>query len=329
MADSGILNVEDSLDEARWAAVLRRDHAMDGRFVYAVKTTGIYCRPSCPSGPAKRENVRFFLNNAAAEAAGFRTCKRCRPDGVVVADKARNDVKKRIAALDWRRIDAELDEYGVGQLGPLLSPVECSDLAALYGRDEPFRSRVVMQRHGFGSGEYKYFTYPLPDLIGELRSAVYPEAARTANRWRQMLGQDTAFPDNHKAYLQQCHAAGQRRPTPLLLRYGPGDYNCLHQDLYGPEVLPLQMVILLSEPGPKSRGGDFEGGEFVLTEQRPRMQSRAEVVPLRRGEAALFAVNERPRQGAKGFHRVKLRHGVSRIRAGRRFTAGIIFHDAQ
>ncbi|NIA71548.1 proline hydroxylase [Pelagibius litoralis] len=328
MADTAILEVDSSLDEARWAAVLRRDPAMDGRFVYAVKTTGIYCRPSCPSGPAKRGNVRFFADNAAAEAAGFRTCKRCRPDAVVVAT-AKDGIAGRIAALDWPRIDAELDEGGIGLLGPLLSPTECSDLRSFYEEDHRFRSRVVMQRHGFGSGEYKYFAYPLPDLIGDLRAAVYPEAARTANRWRAMLGQDPFFPDSHRAYLKHCHAAGQRRPTPLLLRYGPGDYNCLHQDLYGPEVLPLQMVILLSEPGPREKGGDFTGGEFVLTEQRPRMQSRAEVVPLRQGEAAIFAVNERPRQGTRGAYRVKLRHGVSRIRSGQRFTAGIIFHDAQ
>ncbi|WP_299623553.1 2OG-Fe(II) oxygenase [Pelagibius sp.] len=328
MADAavldGILDVQGPLDDARWAAVLRRDAAMDGRFVYGVETTGIYCRPSCPSGPAKRHNVRFFPDNAAAEAAGFRTCKRCRPDGVVVTAPARSGIAERVAACDWPRIEAELDELGVGRLGPLLTPEDCAALTALYGREEPFRSRVVMARHGFGRGEYKYFTYPLPAVIAALREAVYPRAARVANRWRGRLGQPPAFPEDHKTYLKRCHAAGQTRPTPLLLRYGAGDYNCLHQDLYGAEVFPLQLVVLLSEPG-----RDFEGGEFVLTEQRPRMQSRAEVVPLRQGEAALFAVSERPRAGKRGYHRVKLRHGVSRIRAGQRFAAGVIFHDAQ
>ena len=238
------------------------------------------------------------------------------------------DVAERVAALDWQCIDAELDAFGVGRLGRLLAPADCAELIASYREDGRFRSRVVMARHGFGKGEYKYFANPLPGLVAGLRKAVYPEAARTANRWREMLGQAPDFPTTHAAYLKRCHAAGQRRPTPLLLRYGPGDYNCLHQDLYGAEVFPLQLVILLSEPGPESLGADFTGGEFVLTEQRPRMQSRAEVVPLARGEAALFAVSERPRQGSRGYHRVKLRHGVSRIRSGERFAAGIIFHDA-
>ncbi len=232
-------------------------------------------------------------------------------------------IASRVAALDWPRIDRELDDVGVGRLGALLTPAECDGLIARYDDDAGFRNRVVMARHGFGRGEYKYFAYPLPDLIAALRKAVYPEAARSANRWRRLLGQAPDFPTSHGAYLKRCHAAGQSRPTPLLLRYGPGDYNCLHQDLYGAEVFPLQLVILLSEPYE-----DFAGGEFVLTEQRPRMQSRAEVVPLTQGEAALFAVSERPRQGSRGYHRVKLRHGVSRIRSGERFAAGIIFHDA-
>ncbi len=237
-------------------------------------------------------------------------------------------IAQRVAALDWPRIDRELDDFGVGRLGALLTSGECDGLVARYDEDGRFRSRVVMARHGFGRGEYKYFAYPLPDLIAALRKAVYPEAARTANRWRRMLGQAADFPKTHGAYLKRCRAAGQSRPTPLLLRYGPGDYNCLHQDLYGTEVFPLQLVILLSEPGPIETGGDFAGGEFVLAEQRPRMQSRAEVVPLVKGEAALFAVSERPRQGRRGHHRVKLRHGVSRVRDGQRYAAGIIFHDA-
>lgn len=319
MAGAAVLEGEIALEEARWAAVLRRDPAMDGRFVTAVKTTGIYCRPSCPARHPKRRNVSFFDDPTAAEAAGYRACKRCKP-----AETPTRSIAERVAALDWPRIDAELDDFGVGRLGPLLTPRECTRLIAAYDAEERFRSRVVMARHGFGRGEYKYFAAPLPDPIAALRRTVYPQAARTANRWRGMLGQAPDFPNSHAAYLKRCHAAGQTRPTPLLLRYGPGDYNCLHQDLYGAEVFPLQLVILLSE-----LGKDFEGGEFVLTEQRPRMQSRAEVVPLARGEAALFAVSERPRQGARGPYRVKLRHGVSRIRSGTRYAAGIIFHDAQ
>lgn len=231
-------------------------------------------------------------------------------------------LEDRIAACDWTAVDRELDEYGVGRLGPLLSRDECNELAAAYGQDKLFRSKVVMARHGFGRGEYKYFAYPLPKIITTLRTCIYPEAARTANRWADMLGSQRRYPLAHTEMLERCHEAGQTRPTPLLLRYEEGDFNCLHQDLYGEHVFPLQLVILLSDTA------DFEGGEFVLTEQRPRMQSRAEVVPLQQGEAALFAVNERPRKGAKGYHRTKLRHGVSRLRSGVRFTAGVIFHDA-
>lgn len=230
---------------------------------------------------------------------------------------------ERIDACNWAAIDAELDAYCVGRLGPLLTPEECQTLTGAYDRDALFRSRITMARHGFGSGEYKYFDYPLPDPVFEIRDSVYPHAARTANRWAGMLGIADRFPDSHAEMLRRCHEAGQTRSTPLLLRYQAGDFNCLHQDLYGAHVFPLQLVILLSDPSA------FEGGEFVLTEQRPRMQSRVEVVPLSQGEAALFAVNERPRKGAKGYHRVKLRHGVSRIRSGERYTAGIIFHDAK
>lgn len=231
-------------------------------------------------------------------------------------------LEERIAACDWTAIDRDLDEYGVGRLGPLLSGDECDELAAAYGQDRLFRSKVVMARHGFGRGEYKYFAYPLPKIIATLRACIYPEAARTANRWADMLGSQRRYPLAHADMLERCHKAGQTRPTPLLLRYEEGDFNCLHQDLYGEHLFPLQLVILLSDTA------DFEGGEFVLTEQRPRMQSRAEVVPLQQGEAALFAVNERPRKGAKGYHRTRLRHGVSRLRSGVRFTAGVIFHDA-
>ncbi len=232
-------------------------------------------------------------------------------------------LEDRIDACDWRAVDAELDEFGVGRLGPLLTPTECEGLIRTYDDETAFRSRIIMARHGFGKGEYKYFNYPLPDQISIIRRTVYPHAARTANRWADMLGSKHHFPGDHEAMLNICHSAGQVRPTPLLLRYEAGDFNCLHQDIYGEHLFPLQLVILLSD------AGHFEGGEFVLTEQRPRMQSRVEVVLLKQGEAALFAVNERPRKGAKGYHRVKMRHGVSRIRSGLRFAAGVIFHDAK
>jgi hypothetical protein len=225
--------------------------------------------------------------------------------------------------IDWEKVGAALDERGSAVVEGLLSPAQCRSLAAIYDDEAAFRSRVVMARHGFGRGEYKYFAYPLPELVAELRASVYPPLAAIANRWSAALGSKVRFPAEHQAFLRRCHAAGQRRPTPLLLRYEPGDYNCLHQDLYGEHVFPLQLTILLSEPG-----RDFTGGEFVMTEQRPRMQSRAEVVPLAQGDAVVFAVNERPVHGTRGVYRVKLRHGVSRVRSGLRHTAGIIFHDA-
>jgi hypothetical protein len=231
---------------------------------------------------------------------------------------------ERVEAIDWMQAGAELDTHGCAVIEKLLAPRQCAALAALYPDDTHFRSRIVMGRHGFGRGEYKYFSYPLPDTIAELRPALYAPLAGIANRWNAAMGIDISYPDNHEAFLKRCHAAGQIRPTPLLLQYGPGDYNCLHQDLYGEHVFPLQVAILLSEP---SR--DFTGGEFVLTEQRPRMQSRAEVVPLRQGDAVVFAVHHRPVQGTRGFYRVTMRHGVSRIRSGQRFTAGVIFHDAK
>jgi hypothetical protein len=229
----------------------------------------------------------------------------------------------RIAALDWDRIAAELDADGRAVLPALLSPDECDAVAGRYDDDAAFRSRVVMARHGFGRGEYRYFAYPLPDLVAELRATLYPSLAPIANRWHAAMGLRSDFPAAHADYLDRCHAAGQRRPTPLLLRYGPGDYNCLHQDLYGEHVFPLQVAILLSAPG-----RDFEGGEFVLAEQRPRMQSRADVVPLGQGDAVAFAVHQRPVAGTRGSYRVNMRHGVSRVRSGRRHTLGIIFHDA-
>jgi uncharacterized protein len=230
---------------------------------------------------------------------------------------------QRIASNDWPRIEAELDSQGCAVMPQLLNARECRALAALYPRDEIFRSRVVMARHGFGRGEYRYFAYPLPGLVKELRRALYARLAPVANRWNERLGSDVQYPDAHADYLARCHAASQTRPTPLLLRYEAGDYNCLHQDLYGEHVFPLQVAILLSQPG-----ADFEGGEFVLTEQRPRMQSRVEVLTLRQGDAAIFAVSHRPVQGTRGTYRVNLRHGVSRIRGGERHTLGVIFHDA-
>jgi hypothetical protein len=217
----------------------------------------------------------------------------------------------------------DLDTRGYAVIQQLVTSAQCDELAALYPAEERFRSRVLMARHGFGQGEYKYFRYPLPGLIARLRNALYPRLAPIANRWNAAMGLKARFPEKHAQFLKRCHAAGQRRPTPLLLRYGPGDYNCLHQDLYGEHVFPLQLTILLSEPGK-----DFNGGEFVLTEQRPRMQSRAEVVPLAKGDAVVFAVHHRPMQGTRGVYRVNMRHGVSRVRSGTRQTAGIIFHDA-
>jgi hypothetical protein len=233
-------------------------------------------------------------------------------------------IAARIDAIDWTRISADLDAQGCAVIEQLLTPQQCAALAALYPDDTHFRSRIVMGRHGFGRGEYKYFSYPLPDLIGELRPALYAQLQSVANRWNEAMGIDIRYPESHQVFLKRCHAAGQTRPTPLLLQYGEGDYNCLHQDLYGEHVFPLQVAIMLSEPG-----RDFTGGEFVLTEQRPRMQSRPEVVSLRQGDAVVFAVHHRPVQGSRGFYRVNLRHGVSRIRSGKRHTLGVIFHDAK
>jgi hypothetical protein len=229
-----------------------------------------------------------------------------------------------VDALDWTRASAALDGHGFTTFEKLLSAGECEAIARLYDDEPRFRSRVVMARHGFGRGEYRYFAYPLPDLVAELRSALYAGLAPIANRWSEALGSATRFPERHADFLARCHAAGQTRPTPLLLRYGPDDYNCLHQDLYGEHVFPLQVAILLSEPDE-----DFTGGEFVLTEQRPHRQSRVEVVPLRRGDAVAFAVAERPVQGTRGVYRVQMRHGVSRLRSGARHTLGVIFHDAE
>jgi uncharacterized protein len=224
---------------------------------------------------------------------------------------------------DWPALEREIDAYGCAIAPKLISPKTCGELAALYPDDARFRSRIVMGAHGFGRGEYKYFADPLPELIVALRCGLYRRLAPIADRWNEAMGVSVRYPAEHEAFLARCHQAGQTRPTPLLLRYGEGDYNCLHQDVYGEHLLPLQVAILLSEPG-----RDFAGGEFVLTEQRPRMQSRAEVVSLSHGDGVIFAVRERPARGPRGPYRVTMRHGVSRLKSGQRFTLGIIFHDA-
>lgn len=229
----------------------------------------------------------------------------------------------RVAALDWASLTKELDERGAVTTGSLLSMHECAELRRLYGAPHQFRSKVIMARHGFGQGEYQYFAYPLPQPVADLRGAFYPRLAPLANQWAQRLGEERRFPDAHESFLEECHQAGQVRPTPLMLRYGPSDYNCLHQDLYGDIAFPFQVVFLLSAPG-----ADFTGGELVLTEQRPRMQSRVHVIPLQVGAAAIFAVRHRPVQGTRGTYRTALRHGVSQVLSGERMTLGLIFHDA-
>lgn len=329
-------------DETRWAAVVEKNPRFDGAFVYSVATTGIYCRPSCPARP-KRANVRFHATCADAEAAGFRPCKRCKPTGdrslggnlkpersaTFVQESAGSLlIEQRVAAADWNAVNAALDADGFAVITGLLDAEACSATARLYPQDDRFRSHIHMARHGFGRGEYKYYAYPLPDVVGALRTALYPPLASIANHWNEALSEERRFPSRHGDFLRRCHEAGQTRPTPLLLKYEAGDYNCLHQDLYGEHVFPLQVTMLLSEPGE-----DFTGGEFVINEQRPRMQSRASVISLRRGDAVVFAVHHRPVRGARGSsrgsYRVNLRHGVSTVRSGNRYTLGIIFHDAK
>jgi hypothetical protein len=236
---------------------------------------------------------------------------------------SRGEIAERVSTLAWTTILSELDVNGCAIIRSLLSPAQCEAMAGLYAADEVFRSRVDMARHGFGRGEYKYFAYPLPRLIQGVRSSMYPHLAEVANRWNELLSTEVRFPADHAAFIERCHAVGQVRPTPLLLQYGPGDFNCLHQDVYGEHVFPFQVAILLKEPEV-----DFTGGEFVLTEQRPRMQSRVEVVPLRRGDGVIFPVGHRPVRGTRGVYRVTMRHGVSRVRSGGRHALGIIFHDA-
>ncbi len=234
------------------------------------------------------------------------------------------DAINTVSLVPWNAIETELDNYGCAVLKGVLSKLDCHRLAASYPDDGQFRKRIVMARHGFGRGEYKYFAYPLPDLVNDLRQSLYPPLAEIANRWNEQMGIDVRYPNRHQAFIERCHAAGQDRPTPLLLEYSEGDYNCLHQDIYGAHVFPLQVAFLLSRPGE-----DFTGGEFVLTEQRPRMQSRAEIVSLQQGDAVIFPVSHRPVKGTRGYYRVIMRHGVSRLRSGKRHTLGIIFHDSK
>ncbi|MGA3227983.1 MAG: 2OG-Fe(II) oxygenase [Acidobacteriaceae bacterium] len=234
------------------------------------------------------------------------------------------NIEARVEKLDWPAVSADLDAYGWAGFKELLTADECTAISGLYADSRKFRSQVIMAQHGFGRGEYKYFCYPLPEIVAGLRTAIYPHLAPIANRWNEAMGIQVRYPDSHGLFIERCHQAGQTRPTPLLLQYGVGDYNALHQDVYGEHVFPLQLAILLSEPE-----RDFTGGEFVLTEQRPRMQSRAEVVPLRQGDGVVFAVHHRPVNGTRGSYRVNLRHGVSRLRSGCRHTLGIIFHDAK
>ncbi|MCD4529671.1 MULTISPECIES: 2OG-Fe(II) oxygenase [Pseudomonas] len=237
---------------------------------------------------------------------------------------ARDSLARSINAIDRPTLERHLDQDGSAILRNLLSPSQCHQLSDLYAQPGLFRSRVIMARHGFGRGEYQYLRYPLPDTVQQLRESLYPLLVPLANRWNECMGLGVQYPGAHADFIQRCHAAGQQRPTPLLLQYGPQDYNCLHQDLYGEQVFPLQVAILLSEPGK-----DFTGGEFVLTEQRPRMQSRPQVIDLKQGDAVVFAVHQRPVKGVRGYYRVNMRHGVSCVHSGRRHTLGIIFHDAQ
>jgi hypothetical protein len=311
-------------DDPRWERIVARDRAADGYFWYSVSTTGVYCRPSCPSRIALPKNVQLHDSLESARATGFRPCRRCHPDDASIDCGDNEFAETRVAAYDWRALAGELDDHGCVVLPALLSSEECRVIAGLYPDERYFRSHVHMARHGFGKGEYRYFTYPLPALVGGVRTTLYPHLSVVANDWNRRMGIDERYPDDHASFLARCHAAGQTRPTPLLLRYVAGDFNCLHQDLYGDLAFPIQVAILLSEPDV-----DFTGGELVLTEQRPRMQSRVEVVPLRQGDAVAFAVHNRPVRGSKGHYRVNLRHGVSRVRSGMRHTLGIIFHEAR
>ena len=305
-------------DDARWEAILRRDASANGAFWSCVKTTGVYCLPSCAGRPL-RKNVEFKLTRAEARAAGYRPCRRCKPDRYVSGD-----LQSRVNEIDWAQATRALDANGWAPLGRLLADDECSSLIYGYDEVERYRSTVTMRRHGFGEGEYRYFNDAPQAIVAGLRMRLYERMVPLANAWREQLNSAApAFPASHRDYVHRCAASGQLRPTPLILKYGSGDYNRLHQDLYGEDVFPIQVAILLSQPG-----RDFEGGEFVLTEQSPRRQSRAMVAPLEKGCAIAFAVNERPVAGAKGVYRTRMRHGVSEIRNGARYCLGIIFHNA-
>lgn len=305
-------------DDQRWRAVARRDASADGSFWTCVRTTGVYCRPSCAGRP-KRENVFFVESRAQAEAAGMRACKRCRPDRFVSGG-----VEARLGDVNWPAAFDSLKVNGWARLGTLLGDAECEALTDAYEEDALYRSTVVMRRHGFGEGEYRYFADPAPALVSSLRAGLYERLAPLANEWGAAMNKHhVPYPADHAAYRRRCASAGQTRPTPLILKYGPGDYNRLHQDLYGAEIFPIQAAILLSAPG-----RDFAGGEFVMTEQTPRRQSRAMIAPLEKGDVVAFAVNDRPMEGARGTYRVKMRHGVSAVIRGARYCLGVIFHDA-
>jgi hypothetical protein len=316
-----LMNDASTIDETlAWAAVEARDRRFDGQFVYAVRTTGVYCRPSCPSRLPLRRNVEFYSAIDLAEAAGFRACRRCGPP----ATRRDGSILSRLASLDWEALERGLTQHGYGVTAPVLSRQECESLVRLYTDSARFRSRVEMARHRFGEGEYKYFRDPLPALIAELREHAYPHLAPIANRWAEALGKPERFPATLAAFLARCAKVGQTKPTPLLLHYETGGYNCLHQDIYGDVAFPMQMLVLLNEPGV-----EYTGGEFVLVEQRPRAQSAAEIVPAVQGGLVFFTTRERPARGTRGYYRVTVRHGVSRVRSGLRHTLGVIFHNAR
>ena len=304
-------------DDARRRAVSTRDSAADGAFYVCVRSTGIYCRPSCPAR-ALPENVSFVRTRGEAEAVGMRPCKRCRPDRLAVGSLA-----ERIATVDWSRVTNGLWESGFAPLGRLLGDQECADLKAAYNNPDLFRSTIEMKNHGFGSGQYRYFADPLPPLVLAAREGLYESLLPAARAWAREMACAADYPASHADYRRRCAEAGQTRPTTLLLRYGSGDYNRLHRDLYGGEIFPFQVVILLSEPR-----RDFWGGELVLTEQRPRMQSRAHVLTMEKGDAVAFSVSDRPVARARGVCRATMRHGVSTVRSGARMALGLIFHDA-
>ena len=286
--------------------------------IHAERSLGSHDDLDCVQTHGIPRNLRARIVVRAAAAAN-----RLVGMTTTVRHTRESSIEDRVNAVDWTVASDHLDAYGWGLLENILTADECRAIAGLYDDGTRFRSHIVMARHGFGRGEYKYFSYPLPDMVADLRAALYRRLAPLANRWNESMGIGVRYPGAHAGFIERCHRAGQTRPTPLLLRYGTGDYNCLHQDLYGEHVFPFQVAFLLAEPQK-----DFTGGEFVLTEQRPRMQSRAEVVPLGRGDGVIFAVHHRPVRGTRGFYRVNLRHGVSRLRAGRRHTLGVIFHDA-